>query len=450
MTKTNWQRLLSTQRFRLKDNEIVPTSTPSTQEGADALRTDFHIDYDRVVFSGAFRRLGRKTQVHPLAEHDLTHNRLTHSVEVASVGRSIGNRVGMMMQAGGFLPEGNTPSDIGAVVQVACLAHDLGNPPFGHTGEDALRDWFRSPKNAVFLQGLEEVERNDVQTYEGNAHSLRILASLEMYPNRGGMRLTAATIAALLKYPWTTRHPNGRKKFNIYQTELSFIRRVAEELGLVELGSDHWARHPLSYLMEAADDICYALLDLEDAVDLELLSDTEVESVLSGLTFVEPTWHAQSSRQRCAMLRGIAIGRAIDDVAQTFMKHQSDLLNGEFKGKDLLALCSPEVQDTLENAKELAKTRIFRHQSKLMTEIASFPCLGSILDLLVPAAHQLLTEGHSGVRQSLALELLKNEHPIGREDSLYHAYMKILDFVGGMTDNAAAKMARELSGIGMI
>ena len=450
MTKTNWQRLLSTQRFRLKDNEIVPTSTPSTQEGADALRTDFHIDYDRVVFSGAFRRLGRKTQVHPFAEHDLTHNRLTHSVEVASVGRSIGNRVGMMMQAGGFLPEGNTPSDIGAVVQVACLAHDLGNPPFGHTGEDALRDWFRSPKNAVFLQGLEEVERNDVQTYEGNAHSLRILASLEMYPNRGGMRLTAATIAALLKYPWTTRHPNGRKKFNIYQTELPFIRRVAEELGLVELGSDHWARHPLSYLMEAADDICYALLDLEDAVDLELLSDTEVESVLSGLTFVEPTWHAQSSRQRCAMLRGIAIGRAIDDVAQTFMKHQSDLLNGEFKGKDLLALCSPEVQDTLENAKELAKTRIFRHQSKLMTEIASFPCLGSILDLLVPAAYQLLTEGHSGVRQSLALELLKNEHPIGREDSLYHAYMKILDFVGGMTDNAAAKMARELSGIGMI
>ena len=450
MTKTNWQRLLSTQRFRLKDNEIVPTSTPSTQEGADALRTDFHIDYDRVVFSGAFRRLGRKTQVHPLAEHDLTHNRLTHSVEVASVGRSIGNRVGMMMQVGGFLPEGNTPSDIGAVVQVACLAHDLGNPPFGHTGEDALRDWFRSPKNAVFLQGLEEVERNDVQTYEGNAHSLRILASLEMYPNRGGMRLTAATIAALLKYPWTTRHPNGRKKFNIYQTELPFIRRVAEELGLVELGSDHWARHPLSYLMEAADDICYALLDLEDAVDLELLSDTEVESVLSGLTFVEPTWHAQSSRQRCAMLRGIAIGRAIDDVAQTFMKHQSDLLNGEFKGKDLLALCSPEVQDTLENAKELAKTRIFRHQSKLMTEIASFPCLGSILDLLVPAAHQLLTEGHSGVRQSLALELLKNEHPISCEDSLYHAYMKILDFVGGMTDNAAAKMARELSGIGMI
>lgn len=127
-TRMNWPQLLSTQRFRPKDGDIVPTVTPSTQEGADALRTDFHIDYDRVVFSGAFRRLYRKTQVHPFAEHDLTHNRLTHSVEVASAYRSIGNRVGVMMQAGGFLPAGNTPSDIGAVVQVACLAHDLGNP----------------------------------------------------------------------------------------------------------------------------------------------------------------------------------------------------------------------------------------------------------------------------------------------------------------------------------
>ena len=449
-TKMNWQQLLSTQRFRPKDGEIMPTSTPSTQEGADALRTDFHIDYDRVVFSGAFRRLGRKTQVHPFAEHDHTHNRLTHSVEVASVGRSLGNRVGVMMQTGEFLPLGSTPSDIGAVVQVACLAHDLGNPPFGHTGEEALRDWFRKPAHACYLAGLSEAERNDVQTYEGNAHSLRLLASLEMYCNRGGMRLTAATIGTLLKYPWTTLAPNGRKKFNIYQTELAYIRRVAQELGLPELEPDRWARHPLSYLMEAADDICYALLDLEDAVEIGLLGDAEVESILAELTFVETTWHAQSSRQRCAMLRGIAIGRAIDDVAQTFMTHQSDLLNGRFQGKDLLSLCSPEVRNTLEKAKELARTRIFRHQSKLMTEIASFPCLGSILDLLVPAAHALITEGQVSVRQSLALELLNHDNPVTANDTLYEAYMKILDFVGGMTDNAAAKMAREVSGIGMV
>ncbi|WP_373761966.1 deoxyguanosinetriphosphate triphosphohydrolase [Neisseria dentiae] len=448
----NWQQLLSTQRFRLKDGGIVPTVTPSTQEGADALRTDFHIDYDRVVFSGAFRRLGRKTQVHPFAEHDHTHNRLTHSVEVASVGRSLGNRVGVMLQAGGFLPQGNTPGDIGAVVQVACLAHDLGNPPFGHTGEDALRDWFRNPAHSRYLDTLSEAERNDVQTYEGNAHSLRILASLEMYRGKGGMRLTAATIGALLKYPWTTLDPNGRKKFNIYQTELPFIRRVADELGLIGQGGDRWARHPLSYLMEAADDICYALLDLEDAVEIGLLGDAEVESILAELTFTETAgaWQAQSSLQRCAMLRGMAIGRAIEDVAQTFMTHQQDLLSNHFKGRDLLALCSPEVQNTLEKAKELARTRIFRHQSKLMTEIAAFPCLGSILDLLVPAAYALITQGQVSARQSLALELLKNGDPVTRDDSLYEAYMKILDFVGGMTDNAAAKMAREVSGIGMV
>ncbi|MDO4641614.1 MAG: deoxyguanosinetriphosphate triphosphohydrolase [Neisseria sp.] len=445
----NWQQLLSPQRFRPRDGVIEPTSTLSTQEGMNALRTDFHIDYDRVVFSSAFRRLGRKTQVHPFAEHDHTHNRLTHSVEVASVGRSLGNRVGVMLAAGGFLPQENTPSDVGAIVQVACLAHDLGNPPFGHVGEEALRDWFRAPVHEPYLQGLGAAERTDIQTYEGNAHSLRLVANLEMYRGKGGMRLTSAAIGALIKYPWTTLDPRGGKKFNIYQTELPFIRRVAQELGLPEQGKDCWARHPLSYLMEAADDICYALLDLEDAVEIGLLGDIELESILSELTFAENTWHAQSSRQRCAMLRGIAIGRAVDDVAQTFMMHQADLLNGQFKGKDLLALCSPAVQNTLQKAKDLARTRVFRHESKLMTSIASFPCLGSVLDLLVPAAYQWINGGELSFRHSLALELLSDE-PLNREDTLYTAYMKILDFVGGMTDNTAAKMARELSGIGML
>lgn len=445
----NWQTLLSTQRFKREGDTVVPTSTPSTQEGAEALRTDFHIDYDRVVFSGAFRRLARKTQVHPFAEHDHTHNRLTHSVEVASVGRSLGNRVGVMLQKGGFLAAGHQPSDIGAVVQVACLAHDFGNPPFGHTGEDALRDWFRDPHHAGYLLGLSEAERNDVQTYEGNAHSLRLVAHLEMYRARGGMRLTAASIGTLLKYPWTSSAEHGRKKFNIYQTELPFIEGIAAELGLPEIAQHHWARHPLSYLMEAADDICYALLDLEDAVELGLLQDLEVERVLAELTYRENSWQAQSSAERCAMLRGIAIGRAIDNVAQTFMLHHQSLLAGCFQAKDLLAVCDPVVRNTLGQAKELARTRIFRHQSKLITEIATFPCLGSILGLLVPAVHAWITNGEVSVRQSLALELMKNE-PVNNTDSLYQAYMKILDFVGGMTDNTAARLAREISGIGML
>lgn len=445
----DWTKLLSTQRFKPENGCIVPTVTASSEEGADALRTDFHIDYDRVVFSSGFRRLARKTQVHPFALHDHTHNRLTHSVEVASVGRSLGNRVGVMLNAGHFLPSGSHAADIGAIVQVACLAHDFGNPPFGHTGEDALREWFRDPQHAHYLQELSNTERNDIETYEGNAHSLRLVASLEMYQNDGGMRLTAAVIGALIKYPWTSSAPHRRNKFNIYQTELPFMRCIAEQLGLPQTGENQWMRHPLSYLMEAADDICYALLDLEDAVEMGLLQVADVEQILSRLTNKEYFWQSYSSQERCARLRGIAIGRAVDDIAHTFIKYHRDLLNGSFRGKDLLALASPDVSEALNAAKDLARTRIFRHQSKLITEIATFPCLGSILGLLVPAVHAFIKTDQLSKRQELALSLLK-EQKLDKKDGLYLGYMKVLDFVGGMTDNTAAKLAREVSGIGML
>ena len=316
-----WQQLLSTQRFEIKDNQINPIEKRSTQENKNALRTDFHIDYDRVVFSGSFRRLGRKTQVHPFAKHDLTHNRLTHSVEVASVGRSLGNHIGLKLKDNHQLPENINPQDIGTVVQVACLSHDMGNPPFGHTGEAALREWFRLPENQIYLQCLSDAEMADVQSYEGNAHTLRIVTNLEMYQNQGGMRLTAATIGSLLKYPWTSDTPNGqnRGKFNIYRTELEFMQHIAAELGLPEIATNTWARHPLSYLMEAADDICYALLDLEDAVEIGMLNASEVEKIFASIAG-EKVDGTKTDSQRCAMLRGMAIGKAIDSVANTFFR----------------------------------------------------------------------------------------------------------------------------------
>ncbi|MDO4433705.1 MAG: deoxyguanosinetriphosphate triphosphohydrolase [Alysiella sp.] len=445
----NWSQLMSTVRFRPNENGEIQMPTPKADKQTDPFRSDFHVDYDRLVFSNAFRRLGRKTQVHPLARNDHTHNRLTHSVEVSSVGRSLGNKVGGMLAINGKLPEHISPADLGMVVQVACLAHDLGNPPFGHTGEDALRTWFRQPEHAVYLTSLNEAQRNDVQTYEGNAHSLRQVVNLKMYRHRGGMRLTAASIGALLKYPWTSTHPNGRTKFNVYQTELPYLRHVAAELGLPEIAPNTWARHPLSYLMEAADDICYALMDLEDAIDLGLLDYREVENIMSHLVSTEITWQAHNTQERTAMMRGLAIGRAIDDVAQTFMRHHNDLLDGQFKGKDLLDLCSEDVQTTLAEAKKLARERIYRHRSKLIHELAAFPCLASMLNLLVPAAHAFLSGQNVSTQQSLALDLL-DSNPILPSDSLYQAYMKILDYIGGMTDNYAAQTARELSGVGMV
>lgn len=451
-----WQRLLSTQRFKLKDGRIVPGKASASSDIEAGLRTDFHIDHDRVVFSSAFRRLGRKTQVHPLAVNDHTHNRLTHSVEVASVGRSLGNRVGVMLQAGGHLPAGFTPFDIGSVVQVACLAHDIGNPPFGHTGEDALRDWFRDPAHARFLEGLTDAEQMDIQTYEGNAHGLRMVASLEMYHQEGGMRLTAASIGTLIKYPWTAiAEPVAagkarRGKFNIYQAELPYFEAVAAELGLIGKGAHCWARHPLSYLMEAADDICYAILDLEDAVEMEILDVRDFEALLGPLVELDKLMAIRDDRQRCAALRGMVIGVCVSEVASTFMLHHDRLLAGEFPAKDLVAVVNPAISNLLSQAKELASQRVYRHRSKVVKEVAAYPCLKLLLDALIPDAHAFVQRGGQGMSTREKTQLALLERPLEPGESLYCAYLKVLDYIGGMTDNFAATLAREISGVGIL
>ncbi len=443
----HWQHRLSTKRFRYHHDGQISLAIP--QDTDDSSRTNFHIDYDRVVFSRAFRRLGRKTQVHPFAKSDHTHNRLTHSVEVASVGRSIGNHVGNALLQAGYLPDGYTPSNIGTVVQVACLAHDLGNPPFGHTGEAAIREWFGDPKHAHFLDGLTADERADICTYEGNAHSLRTVLSLEMYKNQGGMRLTAASVGALIKYPWGSRHPSGKgQKFNIYQSELPLFHHIADALELPTLDGNRWARHPLSYLMEAADDICYALLDLEDAVELGLIGLDEFSQILKPLINIDKLATIKHPDQRCGAMRGSAIGRAVEGVATAFMTHHDELLTGAFMHKDLLAVCDDAIQTTLKNAKTLAAAKIFRHDSKLVTEIAAFGCLGAILDLLIPAIHAKHQGSYLGTKHELALNLLGFDQSAAH--TLYDDYMSVLDFICSLTDNTAARLARDISGVGMI
>ncbi|OOR87787.1 deoxyguanosinetriphosphate triphosphohydrolase [Moraxella caviae] len=446
--QNQWLRLLSSARLRPKHGEII--ALDGNHDSIDVPRTPFHMDYDRVVFSERFRRLGRKTQVHPFAQSDFTHNRLTHSVEVASVGRSLGNQIGVALKTQGLLPETRSISDVSTTVQVACLAHDLGNPPFGHVGEDALKAWFAKPEHGKYLQELTDKQRADISTYEGNAHSMRIVASLEMYAGAGGMRLTAASLGTLMKYPWGSDHEfaKAKGKFNFYQSELPLVQAVAHELNLPQLGETHWARHPLSYLMEAADDICYALLDLEDAVELELISASEFETVLRHIL---PADHKAklSQRTRYRALRGSAIGIAVEDVAHTFMQHHDAILCGEFEYPDLLSAAKPAVQETLAHAKQMAHDKIFHHHSKLATEIAAFGCLGSLMDLLIPTVHEFVVQGKPlNKKHLLALKLIEPE--ISADDTLYQAYLKVLDFIGGMTDNRAATLARQLSGVGML
>lgn len=458
-----WSQLLSTQRFKVKNGAIIRGDAVARSDIDTGLRNDFHVDHDRLVFSTAFRRLARKTQVHPLAVNDHIHNRLTHSLEVASVGRSLGNRVGLMLAQQDALPDSRSPADIGAIVQVACLAHDIGNPPFGHTGEDALREWFRQADHAVFLQPLSAAERLDVQTYEGNAHGLRMVSNLEMYYREGGMRLTAACMGALVKYPWTadaepvTEGKIRKGKFNLYTAERDYYAEVAKELGLIALGENRWARHPLSYLMEAADDICYAILDLEDAVEIGILTVQEFEAVVHPVLEPEKLRSPQGNDRRnpdiirryCAAMRGMVIGKCVEEFAATFMRHQQSILEGGLPAgsKDLLDLVSGDISHLLKGAKELAGERVYRHRSKVEKEVAAYPCLELLLNTLIPAAFVFCNGERLNTRQSTQLALL--ERPLEKGESHYSAYMKILDYIGGMTDNYAAKLASEISGIGI-
>lgn len=443
-----WSNLLSTKRLK-KVNGQYQAAPPLQSAATQGLRTEFHVDHDRIVFSSAFRRLGRKTQVHPFATHDHAHNRLTHSVEVACVGRSLGNRVGSMLDTGRHLPEGLTPFDIGSIVQVACLAHDIGNPPFGHTGEDALRDWFRHPEHAYWTAPLSEAERADILTYEGNAHGLRMVSTLEMYTNEGGMRLTCASLGCLVKYPWTAISFPEKNKFSIYQSELPSYAVVAEELGLIQLGPQHWARHPLSYLMEAADDICYAILDLEDAVEMGILSMNDFLEVMLPITEIDITKSPESVSRKCALLRGVAIGKCVDAVAESFTAYHEELLHGSFPAKDLLSVSNDRVRDVLQEAKDLANRAIYPHRTKLLTEIAAYPCIAKLLDLLIPAAHKYISQGAGKLSNREKLHLALLEQPLNQSKSLYTSYMRILDFLGSMTDNHAAGLAKDVSGIGI-
>ncbi|MDN5645888.1 MAG: deoxyguanosinetriphosphate triphosphohydrolase, partial [Acinetobacter sp.] len=277
MMQMRWLELLSTVRIGSK------------KQNTELARSPFHKDYDRIIFSQSFRQLNRKTQVHPLTQHDGIHTRLTHSLEVSCIGRSLGMLAAEKIKD--ELPIWISPADVGAIIQAACLAHDIGNPPFGHAGEYAIREWFDDVSHGNFLEKLSAEEQADVRQFEGNAQGLRLLTKIDYHPNDGGMRLTYATLGAYLKYPWLSKTiesqgntpASKRAKFGCYQAEKEILQQIAEQLGLIQLGEYHYCRHPLTYLLEAADDICYALIDLEDGIILNMLSYEEVEPIFLSL-----------------------------------------------------------------------------------------------------------------------------------------------------------------------
>jgi dGTPase len=434
-----WDRLLTAQRY---GHEQV-----SPQEIG---RSHFHKDNDRIVFCSAFRRLGRKTQVHPLALNDHIHTRLTHSIEVGSVGRSLGIRVGELIAD--QLPAWVSPHDLGTIVQSACLAHDIGNPPFGHAGEYAIRDWFRGQASRELTQSLAPAERADLETYEGNAQGFRVVTRIENHLLDGGLRLTYPTLGTLLKYPWTVERATAKGKFSSFQSERPILDKLGVSLGLIPLGEHWWSRHPLTWLMEAADDICYAILDLEDAIELNILSFDEVKPILlqlcGDLEYDDSLFATQASaRRKISALRGTAMENMIESALAAFSSHYDAIMAGTYRG-ELLADGDAGVCEGLMRAKQLAKTRVFPDTRKTELEVGAYSSLGILLEAFCKAVHDQHAKGTGGLGyRSEKIISLMGIHAPAPELALYDAYRRALDFIGGMTDNYATYLARQVGGL---
>lgn len=455
-----WSYLLNAQRLG---------SSKKAKSGETA-RSPFHKDYDRLVFSHSFRQLNQKTQVHPLTNQLGIHTRLTHSLEVSCIGRSLGMMAAEKLhdRLTGGLPRGVTPADIGVIIQAACLAHDIGNPPFGHAGEYAIRDWFNHPDRTALLNQLTPNQRLDLIGYEGNAQGFRLLVRNEHHPDKGGMRLTCATLGAFMKYPWLSSHSNPQAaddshtqtdaltkihKYGCFASEADILERLANRLRLPpSINHDGFARHPFAYLLEAADDICYALIDLEDGIHLDMLSYSQVEPLLLNLVGerlgAPPEVVSDAPvRHKLAALRGRAMMRLVDKVTDAFVNNAADLLAGTLEGS-LFDHCDRSVMDGIENAKTLAREQIFNHPSKVRMELMANQCLHRLLDALIPLA-TLSPETATTFEQQRLQRLVQSHfdhHHRSLTTNTYENILNILDYLTGMNDHEAYSLAQDLNG----
>ena len=435
----------------LWDTLLSATRCPSSVDGAPrhdpgtAFRSPFETDHDRVVYSAPFRRLARKTQVHPLAPNDDIHNRLTHSIEVAGVGRSLARRLGAHLSQRGEIPSGRTADDLAWIVQAACLAHDLGNPPFGHAGEYAVREWVAAHGHELFHDVAadhplftDDALRRDWARFEGNAQGLRLAARSDL-PSCY-LRLTDATLGALVKYPWTADDPRAAAtgKFNVYASERDLFAGVWERLGLAP-----GARHPLSLLTEAADDICYRVIDMEDAVALGLLDGERVRNAFNNLL---PTAlpHAPLGQ-----LRAAAMGTLMDACWHVFENDYANIMQGQRLG-DLKSGITGPLADGLAELKTLYKD-IFADRRKTAAELGAYKALGRIIHALGRATTRLVQDQRYNPESYIAKRTLDlawgADFVIAHQHQPYAWWLRqVMDYVSGLTDNYARQLSREIEG----
>ena len=443
----DWNNLLCKKRFYSFEEIKV-------DKYDDFYRNSFHKDYDRIIFSNSFRRLSKKTQVHPLSKNDHVHNRLTHSLEVASVGRSLGLRAGKFLDE--KFPEIEiNPYDIAYIVQTACLAHDIGNPPFGHAGEEVIKEWFTNHKKKKYLKKLSKKKMNDFLHLDGNAQSFRIVSQIENNMFLGGMSLTFVTLGTLIKYPYSSANCkiSGKSKFNYFQSEKDFFKSVFNELNLVKEDGTY-KRHPLSFLMEAADDICYGLLDLQDAFELNIIDENDVRKIFElfcAEEIVSKVYEENISKlKKVSKLVAISIDKLARHVMEVFENNYDEIISDN-QPNDLIEKFSDDrLKKGLKEAKDLAKNKIFNEKRKIELELGAYNIIETLLNNLIPATYELYEKkelSKLSFRNKRALELMGEDLP-NEDKSLYTMYQRVIDYIVGMTDNYAKYVANQLNGMG--
>jgi len=425
---------------------------------ADINRSEFERDFDRIIFSAPFRNLQDKTQVFPLPEDDFVHTRLTHSLEVSSVGRSLGKSSGeFLLNKHPQLSEiAITAGDVGAIVAAAALAHDIGNPPFGHAGEEAISDFFRlHPFGNVWKKLVNEDQWSDMVNFEGNAQGFRMLVDKD-----NGLRISSAALAAFTKYPRScsdpTRDPSrkSQKKYGFFTNQTLQYKELAEELGILNLGKKTWARHPLAFLVEAADDICYNIIDLEDGCTLGLvpLEDSiQLLAEILGDKFSEEKVQAiKTPAQKLAVLRALAINQLIQETVAEFITWEEKMLSAEFDQALTDIIPSSAV---LAKISSLSVKKIYRSQPVLEKEAAGFQVLEGLLEVFSRALYHRFyePESFSGKDRSI-LRLLPPAFPLQEgniQTNPYPLLRSLIDWVSGMTDKYALSLYRRVKGIAL-
>ena len=436
----NWHQLISNKRFGLEEIHAMRKDD----------RSEFQRDFDRLIFSAPFRRLQNKTQVFPLPGSIFVHNRLTHSLEVSCVGRSLGDSIANRLLAKHPELSDTHISEIGAIVSAACLAHDLGNPPFGHSGEKAISTYFSEGKGQALKPKLAPMEWEDLTHFEGNANAFRLLTHQFLGRRKGGFVMTYSTLASIVKYPYPSILAGKKSKFGFFTSETDDYLKIVEELGIKRLSAEgetpRYARHPLVFLVEAADDICYQMMDIEDAYKLKLLTPRETKELY--MLFMNDKQKARVDdvcrlvadvNEQIAYLRATIIGILIKECTRVFVENEGAILDGTFEGALISHIDAP-LSDAYKQCSKVAIEKIYCSRDVLDIELAGFHVITTLLELMIDAV-----QSPDKAYSQLLINRVSNQYDIN-SPTLYGKIQAVLDYISGMTDVYALDLYRKIKG----